>query len=188
MKGIDPNVFMDARGVTFILRHLCRDDRDGTLVLGYELLLLARNRCLCKQGSCCAAQLRLDKLPACPLRPWNVQCWQPIHTAGAPGLGSVWQYYGAGWKTAALQIWNIQPDYQTSNRQNIQRIVHTLSSAYIRFFWHGGRKTGLRNPDCKRNDKHQHYSMTRDVREKFSGSYSTPREEQDIAENSNPPH
>ena len=25
---------------TFILCHLCLDDRDGTLVLGYELLLL----------------------------------------------------------------------------------------------------------------------------------------------------
>ena len=42
-------------------------------------------------------------------------------------------------------------------------------------------KPGLRNPDCKRNDKPRCYSMTRDVREKFSGSYSTPREGQDIA-------
>ena len=53
---------------TFILCHLRRDDRDGTLVLGYELLLLARNWCFRKRGSCCAGPTPLDKLPACPLQ------------------------------------------------------------------------------------------------------------------------
>ena len=42
-------------------------------------------------------------------------------------------------------------------------------------------KQGLRNPDSRRNAKPQHYTMTRDVREEFSGSYPTPWEGQNVA-------
>ena len=41
-------------------------------------------------------------------------------------------------------------------------------------------KSGLRNLDSRRNAKPRCYTLTRDVREEFSGSYSAPWEEQDI--------
>ena len=50
---------------TFILCHLHKNDQDGALVLGHELLLLACSRCCRKRGSCCAGPTPLDRLPAC---------------------------------------------------------------------------------------------------------------------------
>ena len=52
----------------FILCHLHKDDRDGALVLGHELLLLAHSHCHWKKGSQCAGTTPLDRLPACPFK------------------------------------------------------------------------------------------------------------------------
>ena len=49
----------------FILCHLSKDDRDGVLVLGHKLLLLARSHCCQKRGSCHIGVTPLDRLPAC---------------------------------------------------------------------------------------------------------------------------
>ena len=38
------------------------------------------------------------------------------------------------------------------------------------------------NPESKKSTRPPHYTMTRDVREEFRGSYSTYKEKQDIAE------
>ena len=52
----------------YILGRLCEDDRDGLMVLGHELLLLAYSRCCRKRGggrgSCCPTMLSLNCLPA----------------------------------------------------------------------------------------------------------------------------
>ena len=55
---------------TFILCHLRRDDCNGFLVLGHELLLLARSWCCWKRGEAgdCAAQAQLPWI-GCPLAP-----------------------------------------------------------------------------------------------------------------------
>ena len=49
----------------FILCYLCKDDQDGAMVLGHELLLLAHSRCHRKRGSHRPGATSLDKLPAC---------------------------------------------------------------------------------------------------------------------------
>ena len=54
--------------------------------------------------------------------------------------------------------------------------VHTSAS-----FDTEAEKPGLRDPESRRIDKPQHYTMTQDVREEFSGSYSTAKEGQDVA-------
>ena len=60
---------MDAGGVCYILGQLHKDDRDGLMVLGHELLLLVCSRCCSKRGggrgSCCPSALSLNHLPAC---------------------------------------------------------------------------------------------------------------------------
>ena len=48
---------------TFILCHLPKDDWDGALVLGHELLLLAHSHCRRKRGSCRVGATPLDRLP-----------------------------------------------------------------------------------------------------------------------------
>ena len=64
----------------FILCHLCRDDRDGFLVLGHELLLLVCSQCCWKRGegrgSHRTGPTPLNRLPACTfetLEPWYEQ-------------------------------------------------------------------------------------------------------------------
>ena len=49
----------------FILCHLPKDDRDGALVLGHELLLLACSHCHRKRGLRRAGATLLDRLPMC---------------------------------------------------------------------------------------------------------------------------
>ena len=68
-EGHRPKMFLwMIEEYAFILCHLPKDDRDGALVLGHELLLLARSCCCRKRGSCCAGATLLDRLPACSLQ------------------------------------------------------------------------------------------------------------------------
>ena len=49
----------------FILCHVPKDDRDGALVLGHELLLLAHSHCHRKRGSRHTGATPLERLPTC---------------------------------------------------------------------------------------------------------------------------
>ena len=65
-EGHRPKMFLwMVEEFAFILCHLRKDDQDGALVLGHELLLLARSRCHWKRGSRHAGATSLDRLPAC---------------------------------------------------------------------------------------------------------------------------
>ena len=63
-EGHRPKMFLwMIEEFAFILCHLPKDDRDGALVLGHELLLLAHSCCCRKRGSCHAGATLLDRLP-----------------------------------------------------------------------------------------------------------------------------
>ena len=65
-EGHRPKMFLwMIEEFAFILCHLPKDDQDGALVLGHELLLLAHSHCHRKRGSHCAGATPLDRLPAC---------------------------------------------------------------------------------------------------------------------------
>ena len=65
-EGHRPKMFLwMLEEFAFILCHLCKDDQDGAMVLGHELLLLACSRCRRKRGSCRPGTTSLDKLPTC---------------------------------------------------------------------------------------------------------------------------
>ena len=69
-EGHRPKMFLwMMEEYAFILCHLSGDDRDGFLVLGHELLLLACSQCCQKRGggwgSCHTGPTPLDRLPAC---------------------------------------------------------------------------------------------------------------------------
>ena len=72
-KGHRPKMFLwMVEEFAFVLCHLHKDDHDGSLVLGHELLLLACNRCCWKRGgargSCRTGPTPLDRLPACTFK------------------------------------------------------------------------------------------------------------------------
>ena len=124
----------------------------------------------------------LDRLPACTFQTLELCSVSGRHNLpGTPGMGSVWQYYGAGRGTTTFRIRNIQPDHQMSSeakhtRDCIHCPVHTSASF-------GAEVTRARpeGPDPKKLAKSQRYSMMRDVRKEFTGSYSTLKEKQDGA-------
>ena len=65
-EGHRPKMFLwMVKEFVFVLCHLHKNDWDGPLVLGHELLLLACSRCCRKRGPHCAGPTPLDKLPAC---------------------------------------------------------------------------------------------------------------------------
>ena len=68
-EGHRPKMFLwMIEEFAFILCHLPKDDWDGALVLGHELLLLAHSHCCRKRGSRCAGTTPLDRLPTCSLQ------------------------------------------------------------------------------------------------------------------------
>ena len=68
-EGHRPKMFLwMVEEFAFILCHLRKDDRDGALVLGHELLLLVRSHCCRKRESRHAGATPLDRLPACPFQ------------------------------------------------------------------------------------------------------------------------
>ena len=65
-EGHRPKMFLwMVEEFTLILCHLRKDDQDGALVLGHELLLLACSRCCRKRVSRHADATQLDRLPTC---------------------------------------------------------------------------------------------------------------------------
>ena len=75
-EGHRPKMFLwMAEEFTFILCHLRKDDQDGALVLGHELLLLARSCCCQKRGSRRVVQPNWTGCPPALFKPWSAQCW-----------------------------------------------------------------------------------------------------------------
>ena len=135
----------------FVLCHLHKDDQDGALVLGHELLLLAHSWCCQKRGSCCAGPTPLDRLPVCTSKTLEhaVLVTNTIQLEHLHGwcLTILWGRQS----TTTLQVRNIQPNCRTSNRQSVQRIAYALPSAYIHLLWHRSSKARARKPRLLRD-------------------------------------
>ena len=144
--------------------------------------MLACNRCFHKRGSHSTGPTPLDKLPVCPLKALEhtvlatdtiqLEClaWAVFDNIMGPGKRPPL----SGFETYNQIIWRL------------------MGKAYKGLYTHCPARTSasfdvevvkprLRNPDSRRNDKPQRYTMTRDVRKEFSGSYSTMKEGQDVA-------
>ena len=167
----------------FILCHLRKDDQDGALVLGHELLLLARSCCRRKRGSRRTGATQLDRLPACSFQtleramlvPDTIQlerlAWAVFDNIMGPGEAPPL----CGFETYDQIIRRLA--------SKAYKGVHTRCPAHI-FASFGAEATTATvvNPESRKNTRSPHYTMTRDVREEFRGSYSTFKEKQDRAE------
>ena len=167
----------------FILCHLRKDDQDGAMVLGHELLLLARSRCRWRRGSHHPGATPLDKLPACSyqtlehamLVPDTIQlerlAWAMFDNIMGPGEAP-----------------------PLCRFETYDQIIRCLASkAYKGLHMHCLARTSalfgaelttakVENPESRKNTGPLRYTMTWDVREEFRGSYSAYKEKQDIAE------
>ena len=181
-EGHRPKMFLwMVEEFAFILCHLCKNDRDGALDLGHELLLLVHSHCHRKRGSRHAGATPLDRLPACPFQTLE-------HTMLAP---DTIQLERLAWAVFD-NIMGPGEAPPLSRFETYNQIVgHLASKAYKGVHTHcpvctstsfGTEVTTSRmgGPNSKKSTRPQHYTMTQDVREESMGSYSVFKEKQDI--------
>ena len=162
---------------TFVLCHLHKNDHDGALVLGHELLLLAHSQCCQKRGSCCAGPTPLDRLPACTFKTLE-RTVLATDTTQLERLG--WVVFdnimgpGKAPPLSRLEMYN----------QIIGRLagkpykgLHMRCPARTSTSF-GAEVTKVRpeGPDSKKRAKPRRYTMMQDMREEFAGSYSALKE------------
>ena len=166
----------------FILCHLPKDDWDGALVLGHKLLLLVRSHCCRKRGSRRAGATPLDRLPACSLQtlehamlvPDTIQlerlAWAVFDNIMGPG------------EAPPLSSFETYNQIVGRLARKAYKGVHTCCPARTSAsFGMEGTTSNMEGPEAKKSTRPRRYTMTRDVREEFAGSYSTFKEKQDIA-------
>ena len=183
-KGHRPKMFLwMVEELAFIQCRLPKDDRDGALVLGHELPLLACSHCRRKRGSCRAGATPLERLTACSfltlghavLVPDTIQlerlAWAVFDNIIRPGEAP-----------------------PLSGFETYNQIVGRLASkAYKGVHMHCPARTSasfgaevttskMESLDSKKCTGPRRYTMTRDVREEFMReAYSAFKEKQDIA-------
>ena len=183
-EGLRPKMFLwMLEEFAFILCHLCKDDQDGAMVLGHELLLLARSRCCRKRGSRHPGATPLDKLPTCSyqtleramLVPDTIQleqlAWAVFDNVMGPSEAPPlcrFETYDQIVRCLASKAYK---------GVHMRCPVRTSTS-----FGTEGTTEIVENPESKKNTRPPCYTMTRDVRQEFRGSYSTYKEKQVIAE------
>ena len=167
----------------FILCHLSKDDRDGALVLGHELLLLAHSRCHWKRGSHRVGATQLDRLPTCSFQ--TLEC--------AMLVPDTIQLECLAWAVFDNIMGPGDAPPLCGFKMYDQIIRHLASKAYKGMHMHcpahtstsfGAEVTTVTvvNPESKKSTRPPCYTMTRDVREEFRGSYSAYKQKQDHAE------
>ena len=182
-KGHRPKMFLwMVEEFAFILYRLHKDDRDGALVLGHELLLLAHSHCCWKKGSRRAGATPLDRLPACPfktlehimLAPDTIQleclAWAVFDNIMGPG------------ETPPLSGFETYNQIVGHLVSKTYKGVHTCCPACTSISFGTEVTTSMmENPDSKKCTRPWHYTMMQDVSEEFMGVYSALKEKQDIA-------
>ena len=181
-EGHRPKMFLwMVEEFAFVLCHLHKDDYDAIIGLrswapasSMQPVLLEGGE---PRGHAAQAQPPWIGCPVCTFKTLDACSASDRHdSTGAPGMGSVWQYYGAGWNTTTFRIRNVQPDHRTSSGQSIQGIAYVLPSVYICLFWcRSNNGKGWKAQTPKKRAKPQHYSMMRDVRGRVRGVVLCPK-------------
>ena len=141
-----------------MLCHLHRDDHDRSLVLGHELLLLARSRCCRKRGG--ARGLRrtgptpLDRLPTCTFQ--TLEC--AVRAADTIHLERlVWVVFdnimGPGEAPPLSGLETYSQIVGCLAGKAYKGLHNALPSAYICLFWHRSNKGKAGRPRPKETCK-----------------------------------
>ena len=182
-EGHRPKMFLwMLEEFAFILCHLRKDDQDGAMVLGHELLLLACSRFHRKRGSRHPGATSLDKLPACSyqtlehamLAPDTIQlehlAWAVFDNIMGPG------------EAPPLCGFETYDQIVRCLASKAYKGVHMCCPARTSTSFGTEATTAtVENPESKKSTGPPRYTMTWDVREEFRGSYSAYKEKQDTA-------
>ena len=110
----------------------------------------------------------LDKLPTCSYQTLE-------HAMSAPDTIQLERLAWAVYDNV------MGPNHKTPSQQGIQRSVHHAVLAWTSASFGAGEATEIvENPESKKDTRPPCYTMTRDVRQEFRGSYSAYKEKQDI--------
>ena len=174
-EGHRPKMFLwMVEEYAFILCHLHRDDCDGFLVLGHELLLLACSQCCQKReggrGSCCMqAQLPLDRLPACTFQNLGACAVQAAGTIQLERLA--WAVFdnimGPVARRHYFLSWRCIMKSVECQAGKAYKGLHMCTAQLRTFASFGADATSRPRPgdsDLKKPGRPQCYSMTWDVR------------------------
>ena len=177
-EGHRPKMFLwMLEEFAFILCHLRKDDQDGAMVLGHELLLLVCSRCRRKRGSRHPGATSLDKLPVCSYQ--TLECAMSVpDTIQLERLA--WAVFdnvmGPG-ETPPLCGFETYDQIIRCLASKAYKGVHTRCPARTSAsFGAEGTIEMVENRESKRDTRPPRYTMMRDVRQEFRGSYSAYKE------------
>ena len=137
----------------FILCHLPKDDRDGVLVLGHKLLLLACSHCCRKRGSDRADATPLDKLPGCSFQ--TLECTMLVpDTIQLEWLA--WAVFD--------NIMGPGEAPPLSGFETYNQIIGRLARKAYKGV-HMYTTSNMEGPESKKGTRPWRYTMTQDVRE-----------------------
>ena len=183
-EGHRPKMFLwMVEEFAFILCHLCKDDQDGALVLGHELLLLARSHCRRKRGSHRVGTTPLDRLPACSFQTLECAMLAPDTIQLECLAWAVFDNIMGQGEAPPLCGFNTYDQIVRCLASKAYKGVHMHCPVHTSTSF-GTEVTTLTvvNPESRKSTRPPHYTMTQDVREEFRGLYSAYKEKQDIAE------
>ena len=167
----------------FILCHLHKDDQDGALVLGHELLLLAHSHCCQKRGSRRVGATQLDRLPACSFQTLEHVMLVP-DTIQLERL--VWAVFdnimGPGEAPPLCRFETYEQIIRCLASKAYKGMHMRCPACTSASFGAEATTATVVNPEPRKSTRPPRYTMTRDVREEFRGSYSAYKEKQDSAE------
>ena len=182
-EGHRPKMFLwMLEEFAFILCHLRKDDQDGAMVLGHELLLLARSRCRRKRGSRRPGATPLDKLPTCSYQTLERAMSAPDTIQLERLAWAVYDNVMGPSETPPLCGFETYDQIIRRLASKAYKGVHTRCPARTSAsFGAEGTTDIVENPESRKDTRPPRYTMTRDVRQEFRGSYSAYKEKQDIA-------
>ena len=182
-EGHRPKMFLwMLEEFAFILCHLRKDDQDGAMVLGHELLLLARSHCRRKRGSRRPGATPLDKLPTCSYQTLERAMSAPDTIQLERLAWAVYDNVMGPSETPPLCGFETYDQIIRCLASKAYKGVHMRCPAWTSTSFGAGEATEIvENPESKKDTRPPRYTMTRDVRQEFRGSYSAYKEKQDIA-------
>ena len=182
-EGHRPKMFLWMLEFAFILCHLHKDDQDGAMVLGHELLLLACSHCHQKRGSRHPGATPLDKLPTCSYQTLERAMSVPDTIQLERLAWAVYDNVMGPSETPPLCGFETYDQIIRCLASKAYKGVHTHCPVQTSASFGAGEATEIvENPESKKDTRPPRYTMTRDVRQEFRGSYSAYKEKQDIAE------
>ena len=173
-KGHRPKMFLwMLEEFIYILGQLHKNDRDGCMVLGHELLLLICSRCCSKRGGgrglCWSSVLSVNLLPACSLD--TLECTVHVSKDTTPLECLAWVVYDnllAPGKSPALSGFEIYGQVVQHLVENAYRGLHSCCPVHMSALFSTGVRLKSIVTVLQNSPHSKGFPMMKDMQEKFT--------------------